>query len=205
MTETADTKEQLMQKAIDLFASRGFKGTSIRDLGKAVDVSISNIYHYFGSKEGLLLAILERSSKMILENLQQVADLSLNPLERFKAILEVHIKLSEKFKKENKIFFMDEEHLSPDGLEINKKTQRAILDIYLKELAALKEAGHLRSRSLRVAAFNILGVINWKLRWYRWDGEMTQEEVTREMIDFILNGVLDTSDSESVNSHGNGH
>ncbi len=205
MTGQADTKEQLIQSAIDLFASKGFKGTSIRDLGKAVNVSISNIYHYFGSKEGLLLAILERSSKMILENLQQVSDLNLNPLERFKAILEIHIKLSEKFKKETKIFFMDEEHLSPQGLEINKKTQRAILDIYLKELAALKEAGYLRSRSLRVAAFNILGVISWKLRWYRWDGDMTQEEVTREMIDFILNGVLDTGDSESVRSHGNGH
>ena len=204
MTETADTKEQLIQKAIELFAARGFKGTSIRDLGKAVDMSISNIYHYFGSKEGLLLAILDRSSKLILENLQQVSDLSLNPLQRFKAILEVHIKLSEKFKKENKLFFMDEEHLSPEGLEINKKTQRAILDIYLKELAALREAGVLRSRSLRVTAFNILGVINWKLRWYRWDGQMSQEDVTREMIDFILNGVLDAEDSQSANNHGNG-
>ena len=195
MTEPADSREQLMQIAIDLFASKGFKGTSIRDLGKAADVSISNIYHYFGSKEGLLLAILDRSSTLIHERLKQVSELNLNPLERFKAILEIHIKLSEQFKKETKIFFMDEEHLSPKGLAINKEIQRAILEIYLKELTAMREAGYLRSRSLHVAAFNILGVINWKLRWYRWDGPMPQEQVTREMIDFIMHGVLDAQDS----------
>ncbi len=193
MTQPVDTKEQLMKTAIDLFASKGFKGTSIRELAKAVDMSISNIYHYFGSKEGLLLAILDRSSNVILERLQEVSELNLKLLERFKAILEVHIRMSEKFKNETKIFFLDEEHLSAQGLEINKRTQRGILDIYLRELATLRDAGYLRCRNLHVAAFNILGVINWKLRWYRWDGSMSQEEVTREMVDFIIHGILKTS------------
>lgn len=200
MTHPADTKEQLMQTAIDLFASKGFKGTSIRELAKAMDMSISNIYHYFGSKEGLLLAILDRSSTVVLERLSDISELNLNLLERFKAILEVHIRMSEKFKNETKIFFLDEEHLSAQGLEINKRTQRGILDIYLKELAILQEAGYLRSRDLHVAAFNILGVINWKLRWYRWDGAMSQEEVTREMVDFIIHGILKTSVAEKADA-----
>ena len=190
MTQPVDSKEQLMQAAIDLFAAKGFKGTSTRDLAKAVGMSISNIYYYFGSKEGLLLAILERSSNLILESLRQVSELNLDPLERFKAVVEVHIKLSEKFKKETKVFYLDEEHLSEEGVEINRQTQRAILGIYLKVLAAMQEAGHLRSRNPHVVAFNILGVINWKLRWYRWDGPLTQDQVIQEMVDFIMHGIL---------------
>jgi hypothetical protein len=54
----------------------------------------------------------------------------------------------------------------------------------------MQEAGHLRDNNLHVVAFNILGVINWKLRWYRWDGPLTQDQVIKEMVDFIMHGIL---------------
>ncbi len=63
MTQPLENKDKLLKTAIDLFAAKGFKGTSIRDIAQAMGMSISNIYHYFGSKEGLMLAILENSSK----------------------------------------------------------------------------------------------------------------------------------------------
>ena len=50
-------KERMIEVAIDLFSAKGYKGTSIRDIARAMGVSISNICHYFDNKEGLWLAI----------------------------------------------------------------------------------------------------------------------------------------------------
>lgn len=190
MAEHLKNKEKLVKVAIELFSTRGFKGTSIRDIANAMDMSISNIYHYFGNKEGLLLAVLEHSSKGLVEKLGEISQMDLDPLERFKLLIETHIRLSELYKKEIKIFFLDEEHLSPEGIKINNQTQTDILQIHLKALNDLKKAGHLQCKSTTIAAFNILGIINWQLRWYRTDGSLTLEDVSREIVSFILHGIL---------------
>jgi len=68
MNDLKETKNKTIKVAIALFATKGFKGTSIREISRAMDMSISNIYHYFGNKEGLMLAILEQSSKVTASN-----------------------------------------------------------------------------------------------------------------------------------------
>ena len=196
MPQQQDSREKLISVAVDLFADRGFKGTSIRDIANAMGMSISNIYHYFGNKEGLLLAILETTSKSLVEQLRKVSEAESDPLSRFQLLLKTHIKLSTVWKKEAKIFFLDEEHLSPEGNEANLNYQREVLDIYRHQLQSLKDSGYIKARSLTVLAFNILGVINWNLRWYRPDGSMSLEEVSREIIDFVLHGVLGSGKRE---------
>ena len=69
MTRPNRSKDKLALSALEFFAERGFAGTSIRDIAKATGLSISNIYHHFGNKEGLLLAILETASEKLLTKL----------------------------------------------------------------------------------------------------------------------------------------
>jgi AcrR family transcriptional regulator len=190
MEEVLDTREQVIKAAIDLFSTKGFNGTSIRAIANAMGMSISNIYHYFVNKEGLMLAILEQSSKRLLETLHQVSEKEMDPLDRFKLLIETHVRLSEMFSKESKIFFLDEDHLSPEGNEKNRQNQREILNIYLKELQTLKELGYLSSRNLVVLAFNILGVINWQLKWYRPGGPLSMDIVANEIVSFVMHGLL---------------
>jgi len=193
MDEVLETKEQVIKAAIDLFSTKGFNGTSIRAIANGMGMSISNIYHYFGNKEGLMLAILERSSKRLVDNLRQVSEKEMDPLDRFKLLIETHVRQSEEFRKESKIFFIDEDHLSPEGNEINRQNQREILNIYLNELRTLKELGYLSSRNLTVSAFNILGVINWQLQWYRSGGSLSMDDVAREIVSFVMYGLLGSS------------
>ena len=193
MEEVLNTKEQVIRAAVDLFSTKGFNGTSIRAIANAMGMSISNIYHYFGNKEGLILAILEQSSKRLLETLRQVAKKDMDPLDRLKLLIESHVRLSEVFRKESKIFFIDEDHLSPEGNENNRQNQREILNIYLKELQTLKELGYLESQNLMVLAFNILGVINWQLKWHRPEGPLSMDEVSREIVSFVMHGLLGPS------------
>ena len=54
----------------------------------------------------------------------------------------------------------------------------------------LHDSGVIRTRSIKILAFNIFGVINWQLRWYQPDGPLSLEEVKEEMVAFIMNGVF---------------
>jgi AcrR family transcriptional regulator len=190
MGEVLETKEQVIKAAIDLFSTKGFNGTSIRAIANAMGMSISNIYHYFVNKEGLMLAILEQSSRRFLETLRQVSQKEMDPLDRLKLLIETHVRLSEVFRKESKIFFIDEDHLSPEGNDRNRQNQREILNIYLTELQTLRRLGYLGARNLQVMAFNILGVINWQLKWYRPGGALSVDEVSKEIVSFVTHGLL---------------
>ena len=45
---------RILTAARDAFADTGFAGTTIRSVARAADVDPALVYHYFGSKEGLL-------------------------------------------------------------------------------------------------------------------------------------------------------
>ncbi|MCB2190883.1 MAG: TetR/AcrR family transcriptional regulator [Deltaproteobacteria bacterium] len=189
MAEPNSGKDKLALNALELFAEHGFVGTSIRDIAKATGLSISNIYHHFGNKEGLLLAILKTASARLLRELQEASNQPGTPIERFKKLVQTHLQLARGLRKEAKIFFLDEEHLSPEGYRANLTYQREILDLYREHLVALQKAGEVNFKSPTITAFNILGVINWHLRWYRPEGQMSFEETTQEVIEFILHGI----------------
>ena len=190
MENTETNKDRIFKTAISLFSAKGFRGTSIRDIANEMHISLSNIYHHFGNKEGLLVAILEHASKRLVDELRAVSEMDLPPVEKLKRLVETHIRLAGSYTDETKIFFLDEEHLSEEGEEINRRIQRQIYEFYLNVLKELHDSGLIRTRSIKILAFNIFGVINWQLRWYQPDGPLSLEEVKEEMVAFIMNGVF---------------
>ena len=55
-----DTKERMLDTAEGLFAEHGFPATSMRDITNAAGVNLAAINYHFGSKESLLIAVLQR-------------------------------------------------------------------------------------------------------------------------------------------------
>ena len=49
------TKDRIMEAATKLFSKKGFDDVSMQDIAKAANCTAGNIYHYFGSKEELML------------------------------------------------------------------------------------------------------------------------------------------------------
>jgi AcrR family transcriptional regulator len=193
MSGTNETPKKIIDVAIDLFAANGFKGTSIRDIAKTTGMTISNIYYYFGSKEGLLLAILEHSTRQIVEKLRQAAESDLEPIERFKLLLKTHLDLLiHMYRKEAKILFLDEEKLS----RIRKQFQLEILNLYRRELQNLQSLGYINYSNVTILAFNIFGVLNWHIRWYKPEGRMSLEQINDEMLTFVLHGALSPSQTQ---------
>lgn len=58
-------RSRLLKAATRLFASRGYAGTSVRDILKVAKVSAPVLYYHFGSKEGLFLALAREGTSKI--------------------------------------------------------------------------------------------------------------------------------------------
>jgi len=185
-----ETKDRLLDVAIDLFASRGYAGTSIRDIAGAIGMSISTIYHYYGSKEGILLAIVDQSIARLYDKLQRVADLDSDPVERFALLVRTNLTLSGRFRNEARVYTLELEQLPAAAQERIRQFQRGILDLYVGQLRALSEHDLLVAGDVTVLAFGALGVVNWPLRWFREGGALSLEEVTEEVVRFVMRACL---------------
>ncbi len=78
----------ILKAAVAEFASRGFKGASMDDIAARTDTTRALINYYFGSKEKLYLAVLERVYAEIREA-ERLIDLDhLPPVEAIRRIVE---------------------------------------------------------------------------------------------------------------------
>ncbi len=64
-SDTMSTRERLLTSGAILIADRGFNGVSVREICKHAETSMNMIHHYFGSKDGLLAAIVEQFSSEV--------------------------------------------------------------------------------------------------------------------------------------------
>ncbi len=53
-------REKILDAAENVFARSGFEGASIRDIVLEAGVNLATVYYHFGSKEGLMEAVLSR-------------------------------------------------------------------------------------------------------------------------------------------------
>ncbi|MGX1738906.1 TetR/AcrR family transcriptional regulator [Corynebacterium flavescens] len=68
---TGNTRDAILQAAIDQFAERGFEGTTLRAITESVGVDVAMVRHFFGSKQGLFdEAVLDRGDR----NVQMLID-----------------------------------------------------------------------------------------------------------------------------------
>ena len=58
-------KDQIIDKAIKLFGEKGFDNTTIRELCQEAGINIAMINYYFGSKEKLFEAMVERKTASV--------------------------------------------------------------------------------------------------------------------------------------------
>lgn len=90
--EYTDKQILILDVAQKLFAANGFGGASVRDIAKEADVNVAMISYYFGSKEKLLEAIIERHSSFIraqLENL--LLDTAMEPMEKMERLVDTYL------------------------------------------------------------------------------------------------------------------
>ncbi|GIX29696.1 MAG: hypothetical protein KatS3mg124_0168 [Porticoccaceae bacterium] len=89
--EAATRREEILQVAARLFASRGFEATSVRDIAEAVGILSGSLYHHFATKEAMLHEIL-RGAEPLTRHTTQVAGADADPETRLAALAILRLK-----------------------------------------------------------------------------------------------------------------
>jgi len=88
--ESADTRERILASAEQVVGAKGFNGCGLNEILKQAGVPKGSFYHYFGSKEALGVALIERARDEHLELMRPVlADQERAPRERLRAVFEM--------------------------------------------------------------------------------------------------------------------
>ena len=69
------TKDKLLEAASDLFAQRGVEATSIREVAKSAGLTMASIHYYFGGKDGLHAACLDRAYRQLATEVAPLAQM----------------------------------------------------------------------------------------------------------------------------------
>lgn len=82
-----DKKQQILEAAIELFATRGFENTAISAICEKSHVSKGLVFHYFKSKNDLLREVFMRMAHII-SDVSKATDHSLPAKERLGHLIE---------------------------------------------------------------------------------------------------------------------
>ena len=133
----SDKKEHIINTAIELFATKGFEGTSIRDIAAAADVNLAMINYYFGSKEKLFEELVQRKASATRGFLNEIAkDNALSSIEKMDRIVDSYVERIFTTRKFHRIIYQElitsqRETLTQiitDNLLPNALTIKSILD-----------------------------------------------------------------------------
>ena len=69
-----DTRERILDVALDLFTEQGYDGTSLRQIAEQLGVTKAALYYHFESKEDILLALHMRLHEFGKETLKKIGD-----------------------------------------------------------------------------------------------------------------------------------
>jgi AcrR family transcriptional regulator len=69
-----NNRENLLDCALEMFAARGYESVGVQAIAAAVGIKKPTLYHYFGSKSGLLRTLLAEHFEPFFEQLQAAAN-----------------------------------------------------------------------------------------------------------------------------------
>lgn len=84
----ARSREEILDSAERLMAERGFAAASISQLSNACGLPSSSIYWHFGSKDGVLAAVMERGAERFFDDMPQIADGDASPARKLSDYFE---------------------------------------------------------------------------------------------------------------------
>lgn len=126
-------REQILIAAEELFAERGFDGTSVRELAEKADVNVAMISYYFGSKEKLFESLVEYRSLAMREQIQGLNKDYNDPVLRIEGLIDLYV---------DKIFSNPGYHRilhRQISLQQRSDLNNAIISILIKNLDAVSE------------------------------------------------------------------
>jgi AcrR family transcriptional regulator len=188
LRERYDHRQQIvLSHAAREFAVNGFHATSMQDLVTATGLTTGGLYHYFGSKDELLVKICDELMEPLLVEVREIID-SNWPIEiQLRAIVRVWMLHVEEHQY-HMLVFHQERHVLEHGRQWSKvRRQRKDFEELLGAVLKRGERdGEFRFADRDLALRALLGMVNHTAQWFRPRGRLTAEQIADGYVDLLL-------------------
>lgn len=182
MVTARNTRDDVIAAAGRLFASRGYHGTSMRDLGRELGLHGSSLYSHVTSKEDLLVAVVERGAGHFGTSAQQALADNHTPVERLRALISGHIDVVLDHTDEAKTFLDEARSLDQPARRLIRDARNDYEQRYRTVIAdGVASGAFARGTDPKIATIFILSILNAVERWYDPDGELDRPALVDEI------------------------
>jgi len=186
-----EKKLAIIKSAAKAFGQKGFHAATIEDITNELKMTKGSLYYYFSTKEELLYNAHLLSLEKVLHNILKINATDDPPDIKLTAAISKHLKVfATDF--EGAFLLQYEFHLPDEYLEKIIAMRDNYQNNFIQIIEEGIQAGIFKARNARMAAFIILGSINWFLRWYSSKGSWSVDEISASYIDLFSNGLLTT-------------
>ena len=185
-TDQLTRAEAIRDAALTLFADRGFRATTMKDIARAVGVRAPSLYTHVRSKDALLIEIMVTTMDDLIEGFHLAVATTRDPGEQLRHATEAHVRYHTRHRREAFVGNREIPSLKPGARRIilDKRREYSMLFRDLIDRGS-KEGIFLRSSS-RLVAYAILDMGIGVAAWFRPDGPYTVEELVQSYGEFAL-------------------
>jgi AcrR family transcriptional regulator len=181
-------QSEILHAALRAFRAKGYHATTLDDIATRLGVRKTALYHYFPDKEAILYACHRESLAELRRILEEAEAGERPPPERLAQVIREHVRVMTETLEGSPLAF-EVTALSPERQE-EVIAARDRYERGLRQLIAQGvRAGTFRSVDPKVAAFAILGAINWIARWYRPAGGFDATQLGAAFADYLVGGL----------------
>jgi TetR/AcrR family transcriptional regulator, cholesterol catabolism regulator len=183
---------EICRVAARVFYQKGYSAASMQDIAEAVGLTKAGLYHHIGSKDRLLFEIMNYGMDILQENVLDKVRSIQDPREKLRQTIAGHIDLIVRARDlEITVILHENRSLSGDLRQRINARKREYIH-FLEELIGGVQAQSTTPPNIspRMAAFVLLGMLNWLYQWYRTEGSVPERQLIGAYSDFFFRGLL---------------
>jgi TetR/AcrR family transcriptional regulator, cholesterol catabolism regulator len=185
-------RDELLKIAAQLFAERGFRNTTVRDIADAAGILSGSLYHHFDSKESMVDEILQTFQSQLFAAYDEVLASGLSPRQKIEAAVRLSFEAIDEHHHEVAIFQNEADWLSGLGERFAYLADRNAQSrqVWLTLLTDGVASGALKPDVDIELAYRFIRDTVWvAVRWYRPGGGLSAEAVADQYLSILLDGI----------------
>lgn len=191
MSAANTRRDELLALAAAMFAERGLRATTVRDIADSAGILSGSLYHHFSSKEEMVDEVLRGFLDWLFARYQQIIDTEANPLERLKGLFMASFEAIETRHAEVVIYQDEAKRLSSHERfsyvdERNRQQRKMWVDVLTQGI----EEGYFRPDVDVDLVYRFIRDTTWvSVRWYQPGGPLTAHQVGQQYLSIVLGGI----------------
>ena len=178
-------RQEIVYASARVFAQRGYDNTTMQDLASSMGLATGALYHYFGSKEQLLIGICDQLMEPLLERAQDLMGSEDPPAAQLHALVRLWV-ANVIDNRNHMLVFQQERHVIESGgqwrgVRESRKAFEHLVERALERAGATGRGGV----DTRLALVALLGMVNHTAQWYRPRGRLSPDEIADGYLELL--------------------